>query len=112
MWRIHSRLDIGKGRILHPGSLSTLHWLNRKGLARLQMKGSISEVSAPPLAILPGWVLRSNLLSDRADIEYVDQLIEADSEEVAEKIDVNVRTVEKWKEEVTRWLTADAQGHS
>ena len=111
MWRVHRKLDVGKGKVIHPGSLSTLHWLDRKGLARLEMRGSISKVSAPPLGILPGWVLRSKKLL-KADIEFADQLIEGNAAEIAEKTGVQERTVEKWKDEVIAWLTADEQGHS
>jgi len=111
MWRVHSKLDIGKGKILHPGSLSTLGWLSRRGLERLQMKGSISKVSAPPLAVLPGWVLRSQKLL-KVDIEYVDQFIESDPAEIADKIGVQPQTIEKWQNEVTEWLTADKVSHS
>jgi len=111
MWRVHSRLDIGKGKILYPGSLSTLHWLKRKGLQRLEMKGSISKVSAPPLAVLPGWVLRSQKFLE-IGIEYVDQLIECNPEEASTKIGVRTETVEKWQDEVTEWLIADKVSHS
>jgi len=75
------------------------------------MKGSISKVSAPPLAILPGWVLRSARLG-LAEVEYVDQLIEGNPEEIASKIGVQKRTVEKWQGEVIGWLKADKQSHS
>lgn len=111
MWRIHSRLDIGKGKILYPGSLSTLHWLDRKGLQRLEMKGSISKVSAPPLAILPGWILRAERLSSLG-IEYVDQLIACDEKDLAEKAGLQERTILKWKDEVEQWLIADKEGHT
>ena len=111
MWRVHSRLDIGKGEVLYPGSLSTIYWLKRKGLERLEMKGSISKVFAPPLAVLPGWTLRSQRLL-KVGVEYVDQFLESDPAETAGKIGVQPKTIEKWQNEVTEWLIADKVSHS
>ena len=107
MYRILHKLDVGKDRVLHPGSFNRLEWLDDAGLARLEQKGAISRVNPPPLAVLPGWSRRAKKAQEVAGVENAEQLLEADNQTLAEKMEVQPDTVARWKDEIVGWLTAE-----
>jgi len=106
MYRVLGRLDVGKGRVLYPGSFSRLEWLNETGLARLERKGSISRVQPPPLAVLPGWGARSRKIEEVLGVKDAEQFLEADNQKIAEAMEENAETVKEWKSDIMSWLTA------
>jgi len=107
MYRVHRRLSAGKGKILYPGTLSRLEWLDETGLARLTIKGSISRVHAPPLVVLSGWRnARAGKIREVMGINDAEQLLEAQDAEIAEKMGVQPATVARWKGEVLDALMA------
>lgn len=106
MYRILGRLDVGKGRVLYPGSFSRLEWLEEKGLARLERKGSISRVQPPPLAVLPGWAARSRKIEEVLGVKDAEQFLEADDQKIAEAMEITEDTVVDWKSDIMSWLTA------
>lgn len=107
MYRVLRKLDIGKGRVLHPGSFSRLEWLDEQGIARLEQKGSIGRVHPPPLAALPGWSRRAKKAREVTGVENAEQLLEVDDQSFADAMGVQVETVRRWKTDVRGWLTAD-----
>lgn len=106
MYRVLRKLDIGKGRILHPGTFSRLEWLEQAGLDRLKMRGAISEVRPPPLEALPGWGRRAKKVHEVAGVENAEQFLGVDELALAEQMGVQIETIQRWKTEVQGWLTA------
>jgi hypothetical protein len=109
MYRVLHRLNVGKGRILHPGSFNRLEWLNERGVERLTAKGAISRVNPPPLAVLPGWSRRAEKITEVAggEITNAEQFLEADDEKLAEWMKVKPAVIKRWKGEIMKWLTTD-----
>ncbi len=103
VYRVLERLSKGE-RFLEVGELVRLEWLKPEQIARLEVRGAVSRISAPPLAKLPGWKLRSQRLA-KAGITGVEELLEADTANLAEQVQADPRTVELWKRELTTWLS-------
>jgi len=80
--------------IIKAGTLTDLAWLNGEQQAKLESVGAVSRISAPPLAQVPGWKLRTAKLG-KLDIEGVG---------------VQRRTVDKWRAELVDWLTPPQRG--
>ena len=104
MYRVLHRLDVGKGRILWPGSHSRLEWLDEVGLARLETKGAISRVHAPPLEVLPGWADRALVLAN-IGIADAEQFLEANDSAIMEALEEDGDGVRVLRDELLGWLT-------
>lgn len=72
-------------------------------LAKLLKRGAIAPISAPPLAVLPGWQLRAEKLAE-VGIVTAEQFLDATIEQIATVCNVKQRTVEKWRAEVEKAL--------
>jgi hypothetical protein len=107
LYRVLKRLGRGKGKIIEPGTLSRLEWLGERpdDIQRLIAVGAVAEVAPPPLAVLPGWELRSEKLV-QCDVIHVVHLLEANAELLAEKVGVQPRTIHKWQREAEECLLA------
>ena len=105
MYRVHKRLSKGK-TMIEKGAFTMLDWLPKAGIAKLLLKGSISKVQAPPLIVLPAWTLRAKRLQPHGIID-AEQFLEANPQELAEKIGVKERTINKWRDELMYWLRGE-----
>lgn len=104
MWRVLKPLSKGFHKVLPAGTISALEWLDDDGLERLEEVGAITRLTAPPLAKLDGWTLRSKRLR-KAGIHSAEHFLELSDKEIADKIEADPRTVAKWRDELlTRWL--------
>lgn len=90
---------------MYPGTLTRLQWLNEEQVELLKDGGAIGEVQPPPLKVLPGWKRRAALLKKQGIVDAA-QFLEASSEEMATALKMKEVTVERWKREITNWLTA------
>jgi len=95
--------------IIKAGTLTDLAWLNGEQQAKLESVGAVSRISAPPLAQVPGWKLRTAKLG-KLDIHTFDDFLERDPDEIAKGAGVQRRTVDKWRAELVDWLTPPQRG--
>lgn len=102
-YRILERLSYGGG-IVERGAFHSLERCKPSALDALQKGGSISRVSAPPLAQLPGWTRRAKKLSDLG-VETVTQLLATERDAIAEAMEVKPDTVRRWQDEALGWMT-------
>jgi len=105
LYRVRVRLDKGS-KTIPPGSFTRLEWLSPRAQEILQSVGAVSEVGAPPLAVIPGWKTRAGKLEE-VGIEDVVQFIEADAAVICQALDRQPKTIEKYRAELLRWMTAD-----
>ena len=105
LFRVMLRLEKGNG-IIQPGSFTRLEWLSPRKQEMLQGVGAVSEVGSPPLAVIPGWKTRAGKLEE-VGIEDVVQFIEADTAVICQALDRQPKTIEKYRIELLRWMTAD-----
>ena len=97
--------NISKGDELYPkGSFIHSGEFQEKSITVLEQRGLLARISAPPLEALPGWKARSTKLKPLGIID-AEAFLEVDSEKIAKLIKVKPETVDKWKQEVTDWLT-------
>jgi hypothetical protein len=90
--------QIRRGEIF-PGSR-----LKSAAIPILVEREAISEVSAPPLTILPGWTRRAEKLAAKGIIT-LDQFIETDSSEIAKVFKAaTADTIDTWKREALALL--------
>ena len=90
-------------RIVIPrGSKTQLEWLNEDTQQVLVRKGAVREVESPPLSELAGWQTRARRLEPHG-IKTMDDMMEADANELAEALGVKSVTVEKWQDELGTW---------
>lgn len=106
LFRVILPLDKG-GHTIYPGSFTRLEWLQESQQQVLVDVGAVSEVVAPPLAILPGWTTRAARLME-AGIEDVVQFLDADDDTLCAALKRKKETVATYRNELYRWLTADA----
>ena len=109
MYRVLRTLSRGHDKFVKVGTLTDLAWLKDEQRATLEMVGAVSRISAPPLAQLPGWKLRTAKLG-KLDIHTFDDFLERDPDEIAEGVGVQRRTVDKWRAELVDWLTPPQRG--
>ena len=83
MYRILGDLVWGNGRELKKGALDKLDYVSEKLKKRLEERGLIVEVAAPPLSILPGFEGVADELKSHG-IEDVNDLADADPEVLEE----------------------------
>jgi len=100
-------LSLKHGEVAPAGSLVRLPWLERDpaGLQALIDKGAVARVAPPPLAVLPGWKIRSGKAKGLG-IEDAEQFLEADDADLARSLGARVETVQKWKRELSDFLKA------
>jgi len=105
LFRVRKTLEKGKKKIA-PGSFTRLEWLTARGREIMISVGAVSEVGAPPLAVVPGWKARSEKLA-RVGIEDAAQFIDADTDVLCEALGRQPRTVGKYRNELMEWMTVD-----
>jgi hypothetical protein len=103
LYRVLRKLDAGKRGYLEPGSTTRLNWLQPDQVTYLVELEAVSEVSPPPLAILPGWHLRGRKLSG-VGITDAAQLLEADPQVLAPQLQIRPETILAWQDECRRLL--------
>ena len=105
-YRILNNLAMGEGHIPR-GTIHRLR-LSTGKINRLIEVGAISQVSTPPLAILPDWEERASRLKS-LEIITIEDLFEALDdvpEQVAQLFETQVEVVLQWRIELERdWLT-------
>lgn len=104
MYRALKTLDTGGGKRIYPGSLVWLEWLDEAGINALRTVGAICDVHPPPLSILPGWERRSKRVEKLGLLDVV-AFMEAATGEVAGALGIKPSTVDRWKDEVSSWLS-------
>jgi len=103
IYRIHDNLHVADDRMLRQGSLARLDFLPEAAITRLEARETISRIKSPPLAVLPGWVLRGQIL-ESCGITDIEQLLEADVTWLGATLDKPPELIEKWQAEATLWL--------
>lgn len=107
LYRIVS--PVAKGdQIIPVGTVGKLEYFTPQSLAALLRKGAITEVSPPPLSIMPGWKLRSAKLA-KIGIEDAVQLLEGDTDDLMRSLRMTRVGVQKWKKDAEDLLTVDPQ---
>ena len=107
LYRVRRKLTISRtGEVVPANSISDLAGMTEGGKQILLKARKIVEISAPPLAILPGWSYRARQLRAKLGIEDAAQFLEISDDVVMEKVGVRRATVEKWKEDVRQYLVA------
>lgn len=94
-----------KNEVIEAGSLHRLEKVTPETLNRLKERGTVTEVNAPPLFVLPGWTRRASRL-EKAGIVNAMQFLGADVGQAAAVMKVKPGTVQRWKGEVLKWLDA------
>ena len=94
-----------KNDVIAAGSLHRLEKVSPESLDRLKERGTVAEVQAPPLFVLPDWTRRASRL-EKAGIVNAMQFIGADTGQTAAYMSRKPETVERWKREVLEWLKA------
>jgi hypothetical protein len=106
MYRTLERLLGEDGTIYEMDIVSPLKGIKSKVIAVLLEKKRIVEVQTPPLRVLPGWKDRAEVL-EPLGIKDVSQLVDANLEEVADKLDTSVEGLRKAAQEAQSWLTVE-----
>lgn len=101
MYRLLRNLAFGE-RIVRRGSIKKLG-IPEDDIAILLERGAIAPVSSPPIEEIPMWEGRAVELEE-IGIVFVEHLLEANEAEVAEHMGTTKETIQKWKEELARWL--------
>lgn len=107
LYRVTFPIAYGR-QVIKAGSLHRLEKVPRKNIEKLKARGTVSQVVAPPLRVLPGWSRRAVKL-ERAKVIDAAQFLGADVNQTAEYMRVKPETVERWKRDVLGWLTAPEQ---
>jgi hypothetical protein len=93
------------------GSLSRMLTSKPDVIERLRSKGGIAEIAPPPLAILPGWKLRSAKLAKIGIVSAVDFLETAD-DGILKTMRIGPDVLAKWRTEVEGWIIRPVQKSS
>ena len=104
IYRALSALDAGKKGIIPKGTVFCTGYLPQSVVDTLVELGRIAPIAVPPLEEFPGWQLRSAKLT-RAGIVMADAFLEANVNELAQKIKVKAVLIEAWKAEIMRLLS-------
>lgn len=96
-YRINTNLTIG-ANIIKGNTIKNLE-LSEFNINRLLLSGAISVISTPPLEFLPMWELRAEQLKSLGIITGV-QLLDSDSNEIAEKLGRTVEMINSWKQDL------------
>lgn len=105
LYRCLERLSFGsRRRPLEIGDISTLEGVSAETIQALLEKGRISEVSAPPLSVLPGWERKAEAFEQHG-ITDVAELGSADLEKLSADMELSEEVLEQCVEEAMRWIT-------
>ncbi|MGB2987244.1 MAG: hypothetical protein WBE26_15350 [Phycisphaerae bacterium] len=107
MWyRVLMDLDTGNG-IIRAGTISQLAQLSERSRNGLTEKERIAPVAPPPLSVLPGlWRYRARRLRKLGIADGL-QLMEADAEALAQKLELTPNIVERLQREVTDFMVLE-----
>ena len=100
-----------KGRIIPAGTVDQLDFVKPEARAILEHKGSIMKASTPPLGILPQWEARAARMLN-AGIVTVEDLVDANPEELADSIGSSPETVRGWQTEVMKWVIVEPSANT
>ena len=103
LYRVVETILRGSGDRLYAGSISDLEGVKPKVIRLLLKKNRIAEVKAPPLAIIPKFAERAELLAPLGIINVVD-LIEADHREIADQLGIDLKGLRASVKEARKWL--------
>lgn len=106
LFRALLNLDKG-GKTIYAGSFTRLEWQTPQQQQVMIDVGAVAEVSAPPLEALPGWSTRAVKLAPLGIVDVV-QFLEADPDEIARTLRRKTEVIAGYRQELYRWLTADA----
>lgn len=104
MYRALANLDKGKG-IITKGSVFMGEVISPAALEVLVERGLVAKVSAPPLAILPGWKGRAGKLAKKG-IETVEDLVKAEPGVIEAVLHIKSDVAEALKAEALNFLRA------
>ena len=102
LYRVRADISMGK-RTLHRGEIVRGSTFRADAITVLVRRGVLSEVAAPPLAVLPGWKTRAARLR-RAGIVSLSDFLEADDAELAKAMRCKPPELATWRTEVEGWL--------
>jgi len=108
VYRILKNLDAGGLGIIQKGEFRTLYWAGEGNITKLKQVGAVAEIHPPPLAILPGWQLRAEKFS-KIDVLDAGQFLETNVSALAKAVNVRLKTIDKWKEEIKAFLTINTE---
>lgn len=103
LYRIVETTKMDNGQRFVMGSVSTLKGVSSGTIRALIKRQRIAEVQPPPLKILPGWEERAKLLEPLGIVD-VGHLVTADIEQVAKKLGVSVKGLQRAVEEARQWV--------
>ena len=109
LYRVVHRLSFDSGEMIEAGVVDSLEGIPPRVISILLEKGRISEVRAPPLRILPGWEKKAEAL-EALGIENVDQLVDANLDEVAEELGTSVKGLRVAARSARQWVDVQVQG--
>ena len=104
MYRIHQNLTWSNGRELEAGTIDRLEGVSDKVKKVLIDRGVVSEVVAPPLRIVPRFADVAEKYEELG-IEDVDDLLEADLDELSDATGTPVDELERDAEDVVRYIS-------
>lgn len=102
--RLECRPPILKG---HIGTLLKLKELSRQ---KLEERGRIAIVHAPPLEMLPGWRYRARHLRRKTGVNNAEDLLMADADDLSQRLMLSPSIVRRWQDEIRNWLTVAHKG--
>lgn len=105
-YRLLTNLSMGN-TILRHGAIQQLNLSQRK-LNGLVERGAISQISTPPLEILPGWEERAARLKSQniQTIEDLFTVLDDTPETIARLFEMETSDVLQWRKELERdWLS-------
>lgn len=103
LYRIHLDVLTASGGSYKKGTISSLSDVSANGKEALLASGTISEVSSPPLSILPGWEDRAETLGEYNINDVVD-LVETDLEELSDRTGIPHEALRKGVEEALEFV--------
>ncbi len=115
LYRIMSNLALGSKivprgsirRIVEKGArtpkLDGILAMDAQRVARLEERGAIARVNAPPLTEIPGWEKRAEKLLPIGIVD-IEQFVEHDGAKLAKLLDMKEPVIAGLKKELIRWL--------
>lgn len=93
-YRINASLTV-KDKIIKGNTIFDLDISDDK-IQKLLKVGVISELSIPPLAFIPNWEIRAEMIS-KSGITLGLDFLNSDSKEIASKTKKSIETINQWK---------------
>lgn len=106
IYRVLRDADGGKRGKFKPGDRTRLEWLTDEKIERLIARGVVSCEDSPNLAELKGWQTRARRLKSMLDIDTVEAFLDADTDDIADRLNIKSETVQRWKKELQKWFQA------